>query len=86
MHIADVRTMWPDLTLRERQRILRAAMDCAFLRRGRKLAIDDRALILWRGQAPPDLPRRGLKRVRLQPFVWPADRPDDAGVAVAQDR
>jgi DNA invertase Pin-like site-specific DNA recombinase len=25
MHIADVRTMWPDLTVRERQRILRAA-------------------------------------------------------------
>jgi site-specific DNA recombinase len=85
VRIADARAMWPELTVRERQKILRAAIDCVFLRRGRQLAIDDRALILWRGQAPDDLPRRGLKRVELRPFVWPADPPHNTGISTAQD-
>lgn len=64
---------WPGLEVRERQRVLKSMMDCIVLRGGR-LAIERRAVVLWRGEAPDDLPRRGLRRVPLRPFdgvAWP---------------
>lgn len=77
---------WPDLTVLEKRKVLSATMDAVFLRRGRALALDDRALVLWHGEGPEDLPRRGVGRAAVRPYVWPAgDRPAGAGVPVGED-
>lgn len=70
------RTTWATLTLDEQRRILGAGLDAVMLRSGRRLPIEQRVFIFWRGEAPDDLPRRG-HRVPLAPFIWP----DDDGVA-----
>jgi DNA invertase Pin-like site-specific DNA recombinase len=79
---------WPGLSVAERRRILRAAIDTVVVRSvrgaGRQVPIGERVLILWRDQAPPDLPRRG-RRGPLAPFPWPGERPHDAGVPVRED-
>jgi hypothetical protein len=79
---------WPSLTIAEKRRLLSAAIDAVFLRpargAGRVVRIEERALILWRGQAPDDLPRRG-RRVPLAPFSWPDESPADVRVPVAQN-
>jgi site-specific DNA recombinase len=65
---------WPSLTVAERRTLLSAAIDAVVLRpvrgRGEAVAVADRVVILWRGDAPADLPRRGL-RVPLAPFPFP---------------
>jgi site-specific DNA recombinase len=64
---------WPTLSVSERRRLLTAAIDCIFVRSApgrRTVSVEDRAIILWRGTAPVDLPRRGL-RVPLTSFPWP---------------
>jgi DNA invertase Pin-like site-specific DNA recombinase len=75
---------WPNLTIAERRKILTAAIDAVIVRpsrgSGRQLPIEERTLILWRGEAPADLPTRG-HRVPLAPFPWPTDRPGDLRVA-----
>jgi hypothetical protein len=79
---------WSELSVAERRTILRAAIDTVILRPvrggGRHVPISERALILWRGQAPADLPRRG-NRVPFAPFVWPDERPADLGVTGGED-
>jgi len=79
---AEMTQLWPDPEVRDRQALLASFIDAVFLRSGKGLPIDRRALILWRGQAPDDLPTRG-RRVPLEPFVWPVESPDDARVASA---
>jgi site-specific DNA recombinase len=66
--------VWPSLTTEERRRVLAAGLDTVFLRRagriGRPPSLDDdRARILWRGEAPDDLPGPG-RRVELRSFDW----------------
>jgi site-specific DNA recombinase len=77
---------WPGLTAAERRKLLGAVLDAVVVRggrvEGRIVPVADRALVLWRGQAPADLPRRG-HRVPLAPFPWPDDRPGDVGMAAA---
>jgi len=83
----DLGALWPELETQEKRKILRSAIDAVFLRSvGRSnVPIDDRALVLWHGEAPDDLPRRGLKRVGIRPFPWPAgDLPADTGVPVGE--
>ena len=79
---------WPTLTTGEKRRLLSAVIDTVVLRpgrgAGRAVPIEARALILWRGEAPPDLPRRG-HRVPLAPFVWPHEGPAEVRVAVAEN-
>lgn len=82
--IATLRKTWSTLSLDERRRILGGGIDAIMLRSGRRLPIEKRVLILWRGQVPDDFPRRG-NRVPLRPFLWPDDDVI-AGVAGAQDR
>jgi DNA invertase Pin-like site-specific DNA recombinase len=64
----ELRKLWPTLTVAERRRLLARGIDAVMLRPGHRL--DERTLILWRGQAPADLPARG-RRVPLAPFAWP---------------
>lgn len=80
---------WPSLTLAERRRLLAAAIDAVVIRTvrgsGRQVPIGERAIILWRGQAPADFPRRGL-RVPLASFPWPDERPAKARVTATKNR
>lgn len=79
--VADLEATWPDLTVGERRRILTAGIDAIMLRRG-NMPIGERSLIMWKGEAPADLPRRG-RRVPLSPFAWDADEPREPRMAVA---
>jgi site-specific DNA recombinase len=65
---AGLPTLWPDLSTQDRRQQLAAGIDAIILRRGRDIAT--RALILWAGEAPDDLPARG-RRVPLASFAWP---------------
>ena len=80
---ATLESTWPELDVRERQHLLRSALDAVFVRPGRGVAIEDRALVLLRGEAPADLPGRGVKPAPIRPFLWPDDAPADAGVTAA---
>jgi site-specific DNA recombinase len=76
----ELRKMWPSLSVAERRRFLAGSIDVIMLRRGHVL--DERALVLFRGEAPNDLPSRG-HRVPLASFPWPDDRPEAVGVTAA---
>lgn len=75
----DLRELWPSMDAEEKRLALRAVIDAVMLRSGRNVPIERRALVLWRGEAPDDFPRRGRKRVPIIPFNWP-DLPPDPGV------
>ena len=83
----DLREAWPDLSITEKRELLSSFIDAIMvrttLRTGRRAPIEERAIILWRGEGPDDLPRRG-RIVPLKPFVWPDDKPAPVGVATAQ--
>jgi hypothetical protein len=62
---------WAGLGAAEKRTLLTASVDAVMVRRtGANVAVADRALLLWRGQAPDDFPRRG-HRVPLASFIWP---------------
>jgi site-specific DNA recombinase len=65
---------WPTLSVSEQRHLLTAAVDAVMVRAvrgsGRAVPIEERVLVLWRGQSPDDLPRRG-RRVPLSSFSWP---------------
>jgi hypothetical protein len=72
----DLVQAWPSLALQDRRRIVTAAIDAVIVRsvgRGRwKAPLSERALILWRGQAP-ELPSRKARgrHPELRSFEWP---------------
>jgi DNA invertase Pin-like site-specific DNA recombinase len=75
---------WPGLTIAEKRTLLTASVDAVFIRRtGANVRVDKRALVLWRGEAPDDLPRRG-HRVPLSSFAWPDKAPANVRVPVAE--
>jgi DNA invertase Pin-like site-specific DNA recombinase len=75
---------WPSLGVAEKRTLLTASLDAVFVRRtGANVPVADRALLLWRGQAPDGLPRRG-HRVPLESFSWPDEAPAKVRVAAAQ--
>ena len=80
----SLREAWPTLSVPEKRHLLAAAVDaivvCSVRGSGRAVPLQERTLVLWRGQAPGDLPRRG-RRVPLEPFPWPNERPADVRMA-----
>ena len=82
----DLVEAWPTLTVAERRALLTASLDAIFVRsaRGLNVPVEARALLLWRGEGPEGLPRRG-RRVPLEPFSWPDEAPQDVGMAVVED-
>jgi hypothetical protein len=78
---------WPGLSVAEKRRMLTASIDAIMIRpvrgTGAHVDIADRVHVLWRGQAPDGLPRRG-HRVPLESFPWPDKPPADIGVAVGK--
>jgi DNA invertase Pin-like site-specific DNA recombinase len=74
---------WPGLTIAEKRVLFTASLDAVFIRRtGANVPVKDRALVLWRGEAPDGLPRRG-HRFPLASFAWP-EAPADVRVPVAE--
>ncbi|MFI5003466.1 MAG: recombinase family protein [Solirubrobacterales bacterium] len=73
----------------EKQQVVRAFVDVVFLRpaqggRGRHASpVSDRALILWKGTGPSDLPRPRRRGGPIQSFSWPDERELHAGVDAA---
>lgn len=56
--VLTLRSMWPDLDVVQRRRLLTAAIDCVVVA-GRGPLDETRVRICWAGLAPPDLPKRG---------------------------
>jgi DNA invertase Pin-like site-specific DNA recombinase len=76
------------LPVLERREVLGGFIDCVFVRRsvgrGRNVdPIDQRTRILWRGQAPADLPRRRVVNP-VVPFDF-GEHDIEAGMAATQD-
>jgi site-specific DNA recombinase len=73
----------------EKQQVVRAFVDVVFLRpaqagRGRHASpVSDRALILWKGTGPSDLPRPRRRGGPIQSFPWPDERELHAGADAA---
>ena len=56
------RPSWPNLTVHEQNRLLRAGLDAVVIERGR-VAITDRTTVYWKGTAPMEALRgRGMSR------------------------
>ena len=74
--------LWPELTVKDRRELIASVFDCIVLRSvgQRNVPIAGRTILVAKGEAPVDLPRRG-RRVPLAPW------PDDPGLpgAAAQD-
>lgn len=66
------RAMWPDLSVGDQREVLSGSVGAVFVRRcaQRNVPIEERALILWAGSEPDDLPGPG-RRSRVRPFAWP---------------
>ena len=75
---------WPKLATSEKRALLTASLDAVMVRSGRNVPVEDRVLVLWRGEGPEDLPRRG-HRVPLASFLWPDETPANVRVPVSQN-
>jgi hypothetical protein len=51
---SDLRLQWPEMTVKERNELLRAGFDAILIERGR-LPIEHRVQVYWRGEAPADV-------------------------------
>lgn len=61
----DMLDEWPSLPVSVKRTILASAIDAVMVKPASSGGLEDRVRILWRGEAPEDLPRRG----RPQPIV-----------------
>jgi hypothetical protein len=84
-NLPDIGDKWADLNLEERRSILKAALDCVFVRRSLRgtggTPVSQRARVLFRGEGPADLPGTG-RRIDFDAFAW-HDDPNDVRVAAA---
>jgi site-specific DNA recombinase len=73
LEVASLRDEFPNLTVDEQRQILKAQIDCIFLRRAPNrgtFPIEDRIFICWRNEGPAGLPGPGRRNVELVPFDW----------------
>lgn len=79
---------WDTLGLPEQRALLASAIDAVVARRagrpGKGSPADWRLVILWRGQAPRDLP--GRRNPVMRPLIVAEETPDQVGSAGAHDR
>jgi hypothetical protein len=60
---------YDELSVPERKRILSAAIDTIIVSRGHsRVPVEQRVTILWRGEGPDDLPRRGRDNGAIRAF------------------
>jgi site-specific DNA recombinase len=65
----DIET-YDELPVAERKRILGGSIDAIIVTRGHaRIPIDERVTILWRGEGPDDLPRRGRDNGPIRPYT-----------------
>jgi hypothetical protein len=58
------------LVIQDRKRVLGSSIDAVFVKRAHaRVPIEDRVTILWRGEGPDDLPRRGRDNGSVRPYV-----------------
>ena len=70
--VAEIEAEWPGMSVSERREVLHGAIDAVFLRSVGQVnvPISERALILWRGEGPDDLPGPGRRGIAPRPFEW----------------
>jgi site-specific DNA recombinase len=62
--------LYDELPIAERKRILGSSIDAVIVKRGNaRVPIEQRVTILWRGEGPDDLPRRGRDNGPVRRFV-----------------
>ena len=67
--LADVAS-YDDLGVADRKRLLGASIDTIIVHRGHsRTPIEDRVTVLWRGEGPDDLPRRGRDNGPIRPYT-----------------
>ncbi|MES1248049.1 MAG: recombinase family protein [Actinomycetota bacterium] len=80
IQIPGLREAWDEMSLVERRRVLSGAIDAIVVwpssGRGRRDPVDGRTTIVWRGEAPSDLPGPGRTNYTITP--WPGCAPSDA--------
>ena len=60
---------WPSMTVDAKRAILASAVDAIMVRPASAGSLEDRVRVLWHGEAPDDLPRRGHPQP-IVPFVF----------------
>lgn len=70
--VAELDAVWPELSTRERNRVLRGAVDAVFVRSSgrRNVPVAERTKIFWLGQGPADLPGPGRRGLSPAPLSW----------------
>jgi DNA invertase Pin-like site-specific DNA recombinase len=81
--VMELGSLWPDLDVRARHRLLAAAIDCVVVA-GRGELSADRVRVCWLGLAPDDLPARGRRGYGLRPIPFDG-LPTETRVQVAED-
>jgi site-specific DNA recombinase len=67
---AETIESYDELPIEERKRILSSSIDAVIVKRGDARApIEQRITILWRGEGPDDLPRRGRDNGPVRPYI-----------------
>jgi site-specific DNA recombinase len=62
--------VYDDLPVSERKRILGSSIDAVIVDRAHsRIPVEDRVRILWRGEGPEDLPRRGRDNGPIRPYT-----------------
>jgi DNA invertase Pin-like site-specific DNA recombinase len=64
--VEEMEARWSEMSVEERRDAIAEVIDCVFVWRGR-MNIRDRSHICYRGQAPLDLPGRGVTRSNARP-------------------
>jgi hypothetical protein len=67
---AEVIESYADLPIEDRKRILGSSIDAVIVKRAHaRVPVEDRVTILWRGEGPDDLPRRGRDNGPVRPYA-----------------
>jgi site-specific DNA recombinase len=67
---ADTIEGYDDRPVEERKRILSSSIDAVIVKRAdAQVPLDERVTILWRGEGPDDLPRRGRDNGPIRPYA-----------------
>lgn len=87
----SLRAEWENLSTRERRSHLAAGIDVVFLRQcgqsahggnpseeRKRQIVEERTLVLWRGQGPAEFPKRGRFN-SFSPFLFPDESPTGIG-------
>lgn len=78
--VAQLRDLWPTLTVPEKRLVLGSVFDAVVVRPGGRAPVETRLVPLFAGDGPNDLPGRG-KRVPFGPFRLPTS----SGMAPRED-